>query len=142
MSPMGWAHLSCSNHFFGNGEDAVGEAEAWRLSVTSGTGKGGVEGQEGSQVSRGCYSPAPPGASRSELCLCPGGKKRRLGLGSDTPTLPNDGSGSGCLRKGLGESQPLWGPTGWQRQVLPSLPSFPHPLEAPARNHQTPPGQP
>ena len=79
MSPLGSAHLSCSNYFFGNGGDTAGEAEAWHLSLTSGTGKGGVEGQEESQVSLGCYSPAPPVASRSELCLCPGGKKRSLG---------------------------------------------------------------
>ena len=41
-----------------------------------------MEGQQERQVSLGCYFPAPPGASKSELCLCPGGKKkRRLGWG-------------------------------------------------------------
>lgn len=67
---------------FGNGRAAVGEAEVWHLSVTSGTGKGGVESQEGRQVNLECYSPAPQGASRSELCLYPGVKKKRpLGWG-------------------------------------------------------------
>lgn len=73
----------------GNGGAAGGEAEAWRL-CHPGTGQGGAE-EGGQEVSLGCCSPAPLGASRSEPCLCP---------------------------------------------------SFLHPLEAPARNPQTPRGQP
>ena len=34
-----------------------------------------------------------------------GGKRGHWG-GGDTSTLPNDGNGDGCLRRGLGEGEP------------------------------------
>lgn len=76
----------------GHGGAAGGEAEAWHRSTASVTGEGGVAGQEGRRVSLRCCSPAPPGASRFELCLCPG-RKRRGSWGGEWGWLLKKGPG-------------------------------------------------
>lgn len=94
--------------------------------------EGRWQGTAGQSVSLECYIPAPPGANRSEPCLFPGENKKRRLVRERHTHLP----------KSL-EKFKLWEWPGipWDLRI-PSLPSFPHPLGAPARNHRTLPAQP